>query len=117
MGNDVSNTELNESIKELTKAVRELTAALNNSQSGNPAKAEKTEADMCKAEDFVEQIYSGVYTIESMKKALIKRAILNNDGKINPFHPDCGLWMIKDGTIYGDPDAINNLILEMLAED
>lgn len=115
MGNDVNMNELNESIKELTKAVRELTLAINSSCGDK--KPAKTEADMCKAADFAEQVYSGVYEIETIKKAMQKRNILDENGDINPFHPDCGSWMIKEGTIYGDPDAINNLILEMLAED
>lgn len=106
---------LSDNIKELTKAVKELTAAIN-SQSGTK-KAPKTEADMCKVSDFAEQVYSGVYEVETIKKAMQKRNILDENGDINPFHPDCGLWMIKEGTIYGDPDAINDLILDMLAED
>lgn len=117
MSNEVNFAELNENIKELTKAIRELTGALNNSQQKSAAPKKISEADMCKAEDFAEQVYSGVYAIESIQKALIKRGILDIDGKINPFHPECGSWMIKDGTIYGDPDAINTLILDMLAED
>lgn len=117
MSNEVNFAELNENIKELTKAIRELTASLNNNKENVSTTKTINEADMCKAEDFVEQIYSGVYEIETIKKALIKRGILDKDGNINPFHPDCGLWMIKDGMIYGAPDNINDLILDMLAED
>ena len=112
--------ELNANIKALTKAVRVLTAVLKRDGNNLPQEkaAEKSEKDMCSAEEFVRQVYSEVYAIETIKEAMQKRGILTPDGRINGAYPQAGLWRVKeDGTIIGDPDAINNLILDMLAED